>query len=261
MYGMDLSNYQRKINLEVGKDKYDFCIIKATEGIGYTDNSFYNYVEQLTRLNKLIGCYHFARPDLHQTIDGMQSEANYFYMQIDKAGIIGKAIIVLDWEKPPFENEELIMSWVNKVEDLTGVKPFIYGSKSKLNDWKNWKLLKEYPVWLAAYPSIKTFEIADVLPTAPLTSYEYKIWQYTNNGIYPRYNGRIDLDVARIDREEWIKLAAIQRESMTPAMEWCIDKGIFVGDGNGNYFPKEPLTREQAAQVIYTIYNKYFVKE
>jgi peptidoglycan L-alanyl-D-glutamate endopeptidase CwlK len=36
-----------------------------------------------------------------------------------------------------------------------------------------------------------------------------------------------------------------------PALAWAKDKGIMVGDGTGNQMPQKPLTREEAAQVLY----------
>lgn len=37
------------------------------------------------------------------------------------------------------------------------------------------------------------------------------------------------------------------------ATEWAINKGIFRGDGKGNYYWKDNVTREQLAQVLYNI--------
>ena len=70
MYGIDISNHQRNIDLTAGK--YDFAIIKATEGVSFKDLSFEKFAVQLTGLNKLVGCYHFARPDLHGTVSDME---------------------------------------------------------------------------------------------------------------------------------------------------------------------------------------------
>ena len=52
MYGIDISNWQKNIDLTAGK--YDFAIIKATEGIGFKDKSFHKFAVQLTKLNKMM---------------------------------------------------------------------------------------------------------------------------------------------------------------------------------------------------------------
>lgn len=257
MYGMDLSHYQD--SLDLSKGNYDFCIIKATEGIGYTDYSFYKFAEQLTKLNKLVGCYHYARPDLHGDIEGIEKEANWFIKVVEKADLIGKALLVLDWEKPPTDNEELIKAWLKKVKDTTGVTPFIYGGKYKLTKWKKlgWTILDEYPIWGASWNSNIQYQIGmPISRTKPVDN--WIIWQYSSRCRYPDSNIRVDADVAYINKDMWLKYAKGKKvEDISLAMQWCINKGIFVGDGEGHYMPKEPLTREQAAQVIYNIFNKW----
>lgn len=259
MYGMDISNYQSKIDLTKGN--YDFCIIKATEGIGFTDGSFEKFAVQLTEMNKLIGCYHYARPDLHRNIATMEAEANWFIKRVDNMKLLGKAILVLDWEKEPMDREELVSAWCDKVERETGIVPFIYGSRSKINQWKNagWEILNTHPLWIASWPSKNRFDVG-VNPNLKYPSQTHAIWQYTASGKYPDFAGNVDLDLTEMDAYTWDKFATPRRleqekEIITPAMQWCIDKGFFAGDGNGNYMVKEPLTREQAAQVIYNIFH------
>ncbi|MDR3309904.1 MAG: CHAP domain-containing protein [Oscillospiraceae bacterium] len=41
-----------------------------------------------------------------------------------------------------------------------------------------------------------------------------------------------------------------------PAVDWCLARGVFEGDGAGNFGWKKPLSREAAAQVIYNIFSK-----
>ena len=94
MYGMDISSYQSKLDLTKGT--YDFAIMKATEGVGFTDKAFHNFAVQLTELDKLVGCYHFARPDLHGTVSGMEKEADWFIQKVKDEGLLNKSILVLD---------------------------------------------------------------------------------------------------------------------------------------------------------------------
>lgn len=270
MYGMDLSHYQDAIDLSTGK--YDFCIIKATEGIGFIDQSFHKYEEQLTVLKKNIGFYHFARPDYHGTVEKMQEEAKWFISVLRTNELLKKGILVLDWEREPMDREDLVSAWCETVVEETGITPFIYGSRSKINKWKSlgWKVITKYPIWLASWPSIKRVDVG-VAPNFALPQGDWKIWQYASNGIYPGFNGNVDLDMTRMDKIQWdgyargVKMddekdVEKQKEVLTPAMQWCIEKGIFVGDGNGNYMPKDFLTREQAAQIIYNIIHNKEVK-
>lgn len=269
MYGIDISSWQDAIDLSAGQ--YDFAIIKATEGTNYIDPSFEKFSVQLTELGKLIGCYHFARPDLHGSVVGMETEADWFISTVEKAGLLGKAILVLDWETEPMDREDLINAFILRVEERTGITPFIYSSKSKLSSWKNWWAIDHCPIWMAAWPSI-TKPPVGVDPSLtnpnelvwwdisafkkPDKTVNWVIWQYSSTGIYPNYNGNIDLDYCELTVGEWKKLAGMKKEPVevpeviTEDMEWAIDNGLFAGYGNGKYGPKDPLTREQAATIL-----------
>lgn len=258
MYGIDISSWQDGI--ELSKGNYDFAIIKATEGIGYKDRCFSKWALQLTKLDKLIGCYHFARPDLNGTTSGMINEADYFVETLEKEDLIGRSILVLDWETEPMDREELVDTFLNRVYSQTGVKPFIYGSKSKLINWKSWSCLQRFPIWMAMWPTLKRYyvgeDIEDILLVPNKVTVPWTIWQYSAVGRYPDFSGNIDLDLALITPTVWKEYAGIsvnkpeQKELITPDMQWAIDKGIFVGYGDGRYGPNDPLTRSQAATII-----------
>jgi len=256
MYGIDISNHQRNIDLTAGK--YDFAIIKATEGVSFKDLSFEKFAVQLTGLNKLVGCYHFARPDLHGTTSEMKKEADWFISVVRKAGLLNKAILVLDWETEPMDREDLLNAFILRVENQTGIIPFIYSSKYKLNSWKNWWAINHCPIWMALWPSIsRPSSGIDPSFTKPNKTVNWTIWQYTSVGTYPNYKGNIDLDYCELTEKEWKKLAGVKTEVITKDMQWAIDNGIFTGYGNGKYGSKDPLTREQAATILKRFKEKF----
>ena len=262
MYGIDIYNYQKNIDLTAGK--YDFAIIKATEGVGFKDKSFHKFAVQLTKLNKLIGCYHFARPDLNTSVSGMEEEADWFINTVKSEGLLNKAILVIDWETEPMDREDLLNAFILRVENQTGITPFIYGSKYKLNSWKNWWAISHCPIWMALWPSISRPSTGiDPSFTKPDKTVNWTIWQYTSVGTYPNYKGNVDLDYCELTVEEWKKLAGVKTEPVkaseviTEDMQWAIDNGIFTGYGNGKYAPKEPLTREQAATILKRFKEKF----
>lgn len=45
-------------------------------------------------------------------------------------------------------------------------------------------------------------------------------------------------------------------EGFQEALDYCKDQGIMVGDKNGNQMPKKPLSREEAAQMVFNILNQ-----
>ncbi len=257
MYGMDISKWQA--NLDLTKGNYDFCIVKATEGIGYADPQFEKRVVQLTELNKLIGSYHFARPDFHKTEAQMIDEAKWYMHCLNKYDLIGRSIMVLDWEKEPYDNESLVAAFLYEIYNKTGIKPFIYGSRSKLTKWKDWNIMKEFPVWMAAWPSIKRIEIGKDpgYETPSKDVIQWVMWQYSSTAAYPGYDGNVDADYTWLTPGEWKEYCepVYERETISTYMQWAIDNGLFVGDGNGKYRPKDPLTREEAAVLFYQFYN------
>lgn len=259
MYGIDISKWQRGIDLE--KAKYDFCIIKATEGYGYTDPAFCDYAVQLTKLNKLMGFYHFARPDLHTTIQAMEREAIWFVDTLKERDLLNKGILVLDWESEPFDNESIVEAWLSKVYQLTGVKPFIYGSRSKLTRWEDWGIMRIYPIWMAAWPTIKKYPSGENpgLKIPSKGTIPWSIWQYSAKGRCNGYSKDVDLDFADMTVEQWkdfagaIKEHEDNSEKISKDMQWAIDIGLFVGYPDGTFKPRDPLTREQSA----TLFRKY----
>lgn len=252
MYGIDISNYQKDIDLSKGI--YDFAIIKATEGNGFVDKSFKKFAKQLTELNKLIGCYHFSRPDLNDTVSEIELEADWFIKNVENVGLLNKAILVIDWEQDPMDNELLLESLVNRIEDRTGIIPFIYMSISKLNEFKNWKILSKCPIYMAYWRTLSTNVAGtDIYSEFPLININWKIWQYTSNGVYPNLNCNIDLDYSRMDKKTWEEAAKpITKidELISDDMKWAIDNFIIEPYPDGSYRPTNNITREDFATLI-----------
>lgn len=248
LYGMDISEHQK--NIDLSKDNYDFCIIKATEGIGYTDKSFKNFAFQLTELNKLIGCYHFARPDLRTGPSGIEQEADWFIHNVREAGLLNKAILVLDWEVEPMEREDLIEAFCNRVKARCGIRPFIYTNKYMLTKIGGYSIVQTSPLWLAVWPSITKYHIGEPPSdlTLPSSSPQWKVWQYSSTGVYSGFPQNIDLDMCSMSVGEWKTMSG--EEKISADMRWAIENGLFEGDGHGSYYPEQPLTRSQCATVL-----------
>lgn len=268
MIGIDVSNWQNGLSLALNKDCLDFVIIKATEGIGFTDKNFADFVVQAAELDLLTGCYHFARPDLNGTIQGMEREAECFVEVVTNAGLIGQAILVLDWETEPMDREDLILAWLNKVVQLTGVRPFIYGSKSKLTSTAFKNLINNWPIWMAAWPNTIERSIASAESWVKRydpkrTTVPWLIWQFSSTGILRGAHMHVDLDYTDITEYDWKNLASNSSypnpeeipptEKLTDDMTWAIEAGLFTGYKDGTYRPKDPLSREQAA----TLFRRY----
>ena len=116
--GIDISRYQAGINMNTLD--IDFVIVKATEGVGYTDPNYKEYLQDAIYSNKKIGLYHYARPDLGNT---PEDEATWF---LSKAkDYIKKAILVLDWEVNT-SNTNWAYDFLKTIYEKTNVRPIIY---------------------------------------------------------------------------------------------------------------------------------------
>lgn len=261
MYGIDISSWQKGIDLFA--DECEFVIMKATEGIGMVDNQLDNYVNQLYRnadSGKLCGFYHFARPDLHGTKDGMRREAEFFIEAIHMLPMYEHSILVLDWETEPINKPDLIKVWLDTVEQLTGVKPFIYGSSSKLRSAAFSQFIHTYPIWMAAWPTNSPIPHCKPVPNNTIAGrdkLDWKIWQFSSNGRGFGISGAIDCDYTDMTRKEWESMTISGKtpepvkENICPEMEWAIQTGLIIGKKDGLYHPYEAMTREEVCKVIY----------
>ena len=142
LFGTDQSKWQANQVTEGS-----FIIVKATEGCGYVDPTCDAKYQLNKQAGKLLGVYHYARPDLGNT---PEAEAQYFVDNI--RGYIGEAIMVLDWESANKWDVNWAKRWLDKVNDLTGIKPLIYMSSSVTfaYDWSS-VVAGDYGLWVANY--------------------------------------------------------------------------------------------------------------
>jgi len=195
--GCDVSNWQ-----SVGSaDGYDFVIIKATEGNGYTDPKCDQHYQRAKANGQLRGVYHYARPDLGNSAT---AEADWFVSQIE--GYIKDAILVLDWEVSTW-NTGWAKEWLDRVYDLTGVKPMIYMSASVVNSY-DWRYLvyADYGLWIAGYPA--EYDVPNP-PTPDPDDMPYHVdwWPFWAIWQYSSCAGSFDKDIAQMDETAWAKYA------------------------------------------------------
>lgn len=257
MNGIDISNHQKGIDL--AKRNFDFAIVKATEGKTFVDPSFRSHIEQLKQLNKLIGVYHYARPDNQRVISEMMKEADHFTNTIEKEGLLTKAVLFLDWEQNPINRTDLMEAWIHRVFSNTGIYPIIYSSHSFLKD------IDICAKWCAMWPNIAKFsDFASeewIDNNIPIDIPLMRVWQYTSRGVWPGFSGRVDFDYSPYSHGDWKAWAGdgIVEEELSLDMQWAIDIGLFVGYNDGSYRPKENVTRSQLATILRR-YDKYLME-
>lgn len=203
LQGIDIASYQTGIDLSVVP--CDFVIVKATEGVNYTNPDFTRAYTQAKEQNKLIGIYHYANGA------GATAEADYYLSVVGDR--VGDAILVLDWEQggnSAFGSVSYAKQWLDHVYSKTKVRPLIYMSKSVTYGY-NWSAVApNHGLWVAQY--------ADTNPTNyqsnPWTDTNgYGAWsspvifQYTSTGRLSGWGGNLDLNLAYMDATAWAKYA------------------------------------------------------
>lgn len=238
--GIDIASYQKGIDLS--KVPCDFVIVKATQGATYINPDFRRAVEQALSLGRLIGVYHYASGQ------NVVAEAMHFIRQVGP--YIGKAILALDWEADQ-NSKFAVAAWAKEflaiVQNETGIAPLIYMSKSIARGYNWCDICRKNPLWAAQY--------ANYNPTAyqadPWTDkYGWGAWtkptiyQYSSAGILPGYNGKLDLDLAYLTREEWQRLAGGKSENVLPenftiGKTYTLQVELNVRKGPGTSFLKK----------------------
>lgn len=205
LYGYDISKWQ---SVGAGDSAQNFLIAKATEGAVYVDPSCDKHYQRAKAQGKLLGFYHFARPDLNGAI----AEADFFVK--NTRNYFGEAIPVLDWEKNTW-NVAWAEQFLNRVYELTGVRPLIYMSASVItaNNWAS--VARNYGLWIAGYPN--KYNVKNP-PTPGTKDMPYKIgpwafwciWQYSSSA------GTLDRDIANLTPAQWKKYAEIPKAATKP---------------------------------------------
>lgn len=224
--GVDLSHWQSNFDNFSG---VDFAIIKATEGVGYVDPACDTLYQRAKKAGKLLGVYHFARPDLNNSA---VAEADWFVKNIQ--GYIKEAILVLDWESGYLGNVAWAKQFLDRVKEKTGVKAILYASRSPINsfDWSS-VANADYGLWVADYGANTGSE-----GTKPVVKWWqfYILWQYTSKGRVSGYSGNVDLNNFYGDAETWRKYATSSKTAPEPkkkTVEELADEVLEGKWGNG----------------------------
>lgn len=200
MNGIDVSGWQAGINLAAVP--CDFVIIKSTQGTSYVNKDCDRAYQQAKAAGKLLGVYHyFSGGDPY-------AEAEFFVKNVK--GYVGEAILVLDWEGEQnskfSQGPAVAKPFLDKVAELTGVRPLIYMSKSvcRQHDWSSVAAL--YGLWVAQYADNNSTGYKSN-PWSDNKGYgawgSPAIFQYSSHGRLSGYNGNLDINIAYMDANGW----------------------------------------------------------
>jgi len=203
LQGIDIASYQTGIDLSVVP--CDFVIVKATEGVNYTNPDFTRAYTQAKEQNKLIGIYHYANGA------GATAEADYYLSVVGDR--VGDAILVLDWEQggnSAFGNVSYAKQWLDRIYAQTKVRPLIYMSKSVTYGY-DWSVVApNHGLWVAQYANNNPTNYQSN-PWTDTNGYgawsSPVIFQYTSTGRLSGWSGNLDLNLAYMDATAWAKYA------------------------------------------------------
>lgn len=182
MHGVDISNYYRSVDYH----KYDFYIIKASEGRTFKDPMLDKHYNAVKATGKPYGFYHYARPENNS----WKAEADHFLSLVGHHA--HKAIFALDWEGNALRyNYVWALNWLNYVYQKTGVRPLFYCQGSALSRYP--QIAKaNFGLWVASY-GVKAPQ-KGAWPA-------YALWQYSDKPM--------DMDVLNGDIKTWNAYAGI----------------------------------------------------
>lgn len=202
----------------------DGCIVKVTQGTWYVNPLCNAQVEATVKSGQLLGLYHYAEGG------NPVSEADFFYNNCKN--YIDKAVIALDWEKDDnrsWGNSSWCKQFTDRLKDLTGKYPLVYIQASAISQAASCS--STCGLWIAGYPdnrdnwNIPAFNY--IMSPWPF----YTLWQYSSS------NGRLDRNIANLDKSGWNAIAGIP-------------------DGNGNSNIEKPVEVPMANKNIERLANE-----
>lgn len=202
--GIDISHHNKNMKDLTDILKYDFVILKASEGMGFKDPFFNEYLKILRdpRFTKqpLLGFYHFARPELNDPEDEAK---NFLHVVQDHKGLYALDVEARALTVPFLDS--WCLRWLTYVYNATGIKPLIYCSAAETKRFKEcvkWGA----GLWVAKWGAKPTK--ADIKPWE-----FFAIWQYTNSGICSAV--RVDENYFNGDKQQFAKYYEVSAHEET----------------------------------------------
>ena len=177
--GIDISHYQGTIKWQSLPPAIEFVIIKATEGLTYTDPLLAEHINGASAKPIPWGAYHFFRPK-----DDAATQAEHFlaatgHWQSPLRPILD--IEVVDG----VDSETLrkgVQTWIEQVTAARGCAPLIYASRTFYDDYLG-EAFDSTAFWLAEYSGNLVL---------PKSRTDWLLWQYKQNGRVAGVSNAVD---------------------------------------------------------------------
>lgn len=201
--GIDISAHQGDIDLGALRNQIDFVIIRVGYGTkGSIDNKFKRNAELCEQLGLPYGFYWYSYA---LNVEGAQTEADHFLNAIRQFHpTFGCWFDMEDADGYKARNgmpsnqtlRDMCYAFCEKVENA-GYYAGIYASQSWFNNQLAGDTLKRFDKWVAQWPTSGGKQRG--LNVSPDEKTGVSIWQFTSDGKFSGYNGKLDTNYAYHD--------------------------------------------------------------
>lgn len=184
--GIDVSEWQGKIDWEKAKNHIKFAIIRCGYGMNYTsqdDEEFERNIKECERLNIPFGIYLMSYAN---TVEKARSEAEHI-LRLSKGHnpSLGLWYDVEDNATSGSVGKEALTNIINTfcwTIKNAGYKVGVYASLNWLDNKIEKQIKENYPIWVAQYYSKCEY------------SGKYVLWQYSSSGKVNGISGNVDMN-------------------------------------------------------------------
>lgn len=203
--GIDISAHQGNINLSALKSQIDFVIIRVGYGVsGTIDGKFKRNADLCRELGIPVGFYWYSYA---LDVVGAKKEAEAFVNAIAPYRDITKFGAWFDMEDADGYKKrngmpsnqtlrEMCATFCEYVEN-NGFYAGIYASESWFKNQLNGSEIKPYDRWVAQWPTSGGKQTG--LSTSASKRSDVHLWQFTSQGKFSGYSGRLDTNYSYLD--------------------------------------------------------------
>ena len=220
--GIDISAHQGNIDLAALKNNgVEFAIIRVGYGVsGTLDTKFKRNADLCKSIGLPFGFYWYSYA---LNVDGAKREAEHFLNAVapyKDSYSYGCWFDMEDADGYKRKNgmpsnqtlREMCAAFCEKVESA-GYYVGVYASSSWFNNQLNGSELKPYDKWVAQWPT--SGGVQRGLNVQASERNNLTLWQFTSNGSFGGYSGRLDTNYAYIDYPGLIRGGAVQPSQPT----------------------------------------------
>ena len=193
--GIDVSEFQREIEWNlVGGSEVEFAMIRlgyrgTTKGQLFLDECFERNFQGAKDAGLSVGVYFFSQATSEEEA---KEEAQFVLDTL--AGRELQYPVAFDWEHPagdgPFRVQDVTGAQAARYGAVFceaikagGYRPIVYSNKYSAYTFFDLDQWKDYDLWYAEYQD------------QPSLYYNYRMWQYTDEGTVPGISGGVDLNI------------------------------------------------------------------